>query len=98
MALTTLGVSNPVVTLEKPRDAAHGDIATNAALVNAKALSMQPRALAEKLVQNLALDPKLLTCEGVAGPGFINFRFADTYLQSLVDLALTKSESLRPNG
>lgn len=92
-ALVELGVSNPVVTLEKPRDAAHGDIATNAALVNAKALGMPPRALAEKLMQSLALDPLLLKCEGVAGPGFINFRFANAYLQSLVELALTKSET-----
>jgi len=92
-ALRSLGVESPTVTLEKPRDAAHGDIATNAALVNAKSLKMAPRALADKLLESLTLDSKLVTCVGVAGPGFINFRFASAYLQSIVDLALKESET-----
>ncbi|MCB9357107.1 MAG: arginine--tRNA ligase [Calditrichaeota bacterium] len=91
-ALKAQGVELPTVTLEKPRDPAHGDIATNAALVHAKALKVAPRALAEKLLAELELDPSLLTCEGVAGPGFINFRFASAYLQSLVGQALERSE------
>lgn len=87
LALAQMGVANPTVTLEKPRDAAHGDIATNAALVHAKQLGKPPRMVADSLVSEMQLDPKLVQCEGVAGPGFINFRFADSYLQSICELA-----------
>jgi len=61
------------VTVEPPRDPAHGDLATNAAMVLAKAAGTNPRALAE------AIKPKLealrsVTSVEVAGPGFINLR------------------------
>jgi len=87
-ALVRMGVASPVVTLEKPRDAAHGDIATNAAMAHAKPLGKAPRAIAEELISGLQLDPTIVSCEGVAGPGFINFRFAPEYLQSIAALAL----------
>ncbi|MBK6910109.1 MAG: arginine--tRNA ligase [bacterium] len=97
-ALQRMGVAAPQVTLEKPRDAAHGDIATNAALAHAKPLGKAPRAIADELVAGLRLDPKLLTCEGVAGPGFINFRYAADYLQSIAALAIQAPDSFGSSG
>lgn len=61
------------VTVESPRDAAHGDIATNAAMVLCKAASMKPRDLATHLVGKLTELDAVETAE-IAGPGFINVR------------------------
>ncbi|MFD2174231.1 arginine--tRNA ligase [Rhodobacter lacus] len=66
-----LDLSN--VAVEPPRDAAHGDMATNAAMVLAKPAGQNPRALAEALVARLAADPRIAEAT-VAGPGFINLR------------------------
>ena len=59
------------VAVEPPRDAAHGDMATNAAMVLAKPASARPRDIAEKLAERLGTDPRITTAE-VAGPGFLN--------------------------
>ena len=61
------------VTVEPPRDAAHGDLATNAAMVLAKAAGTNPRALAEAIRPKLEALPPVTSVE-VAGPGFINLR------------------------
>src|SRR5207248_5457656 len=61
------------VTVEPPRDAAHGDLATNAAMVLAKAAKTNPRALAEAIKSKLEAMPTITSVE-VAGPGFINVR------------------------
>ena len=66
-------VREPVI--ERARDPAHGDFATNAAMVNSKAAGMQPRALAERLVAALPASA-LIAGVNIAGPGFINFRLA----------------------
>jgi arginyl-tRNA synthetase len=63
------------VVVEAPRDPAHGDFATNAAMVLAKSLGTKPRDLAEKLVAKLDEDPDI-TETTIAGPGFINMRIA----------------------
>lgn len=61
------------ITVESPRDPAHGDLATNAAMVLAKPLAMKPRDLAEQIAAALRLDAEF-TEVTVAGPGFINIR------------------------
>jgi arginyl-tRNA synthetase len=61
------------VTVEPPRDAAHGDLATNAAMVLAKGAKTNPRALAEAIKPKLEAMPPVTSVE-VAGPGFINLR------------------------
>ena len=63
------------VAVEPPRDAAHGDMATNAAMVLAKPAKMKPRDIAETLAAKLAEDARVETAE-VAGPGFLNLRLA----------------------
>ncbi len=69
------GLNRAPVTVEPPRDPAHGDLATNAAMVLAKPAGMNPRALAEALVTELTRLPEVTAAE-VAGPGFINLRLA----------------------
>ncbi len=70
------GAPRDAVTLEPPRDAAHGDLATNAAMMLAKGAGVNPRALAETIIARLAADP-LIESATLAGPGFINLRLAD---------------------
>jgi arginyl-tRNA synthetase len=64
------------VAVEPPRDPAHGDLATNAAMVLAKGAGTNPRALAEALRPLLEATPGVRSVE-IAGPGFINLRLDD---------------------
>ncbi len=68
------GLSRAAVAVEPPRDPAHGDLSTNAAMVLAKPAGTNPRALAEALVGELVELPQVTQAE-IAGPGFINLRF-----------------------
>ena len=70
------------LTVEPPRDPAHGDISTNAAMVLAKPLGMNPRALAELISEQFAGDEDVAETS-VAGPGFLNFRLTATFWQRL---------------
>ena len=84
------GLDRAAISVEPPRDPAHGDVATNAAMVLAKPAGMNPRALAELLVGQLsAIDE--VTEATVAGPGFINLRLADTSWRD--ELALIHAEA-----
>ncbi len=69
------GLAMENVTVEPPRDAAHGDMATNAAMVLAKPAGQKPRDIAEALAARLRADPRV-TEASVAGPGFLNLRLA----------------------
>ncbi len=64
------------VTVEPPRDTSHGDLATNAAMVLAKPAKSNPRALAEKIADELRRLDEVAAVE-IAGPGFINMRLTD---------------------
>ena len=66
------------VTVEPPREAAHGDLATNAAMVLAKPAGMKPRDLADRIAAPLRAAPHVTEVQ-VAGPGFINLRVSDDY-------------------
>lgn len=81
------GLDTQAVAVEPPRDAAHGDMATNAAMVLAKPAGTNPRALAEGLVAKLAADARIASAE-VAGPGFINLRLAPGLWADVVRAAL----------
>ncbi len=76
-AASRLGASDVDVALERPRDATHGDLATNLALTLAKTLGQKPRAIAERLIANLELPSGLVRKTEIAGPGFINFFLAE---------------------
>jgi len=66
------------ITAEPPRDPAHGDIATNAAMVLAKAARKKPRDIAEALLVRLKANPDVVDGT-VAGPGFINLKLRDGF-------------------
>jgi Arginyl-tRNA synthetase len=83
------------IELEDPYRPEHGDLATNTALRLASVLGDNPRSIAETLVERLRerVDPNRIKSVEVAGPGFINVRFAQDYLfDGLADL-LAEGES-----
>ena len=71
------------VEVEAPRDPAHGDLSTNAALVLAKSARMKPRDIAERLKEKLSGDADVAQA-AVAGPGFLNLTFKPAFWQGLV--------------
>lgn len=75
------------IGLEAPRDPAHGDIATNVALAMARAEGQPPRAIAEIILEHLALGHHVLEAKA-AGPGFINFRMAPEFWQREIRRAM----------
>ena len=75
------------ITAEPPRDAAHGDMATNAAMVLAKPAGMKPRDIADALAAQLAQDVRITSAE-VAGPGFLNLRIAPSEWQGVARAVL----------
>lgn len=79
----------PEIQTEAPKDSSHGDASTNVAMMLAKPLRNNPRAIAQQIIDGLKYDEKKISSVEIAGPGFINFRFADDYLydelQSILD-------------
>ncbi len=71
------GLSRQAVTVEPPRDASHGDLATNAGMVLSKGAGKPPRVLAEAIAEGLRKTEGVTSVE-IAGPGFINMRLSDT--------------------
>ncbi|MDB5797486.1 MAG: arginine--tRNA ligase [Paucimonas sp.] len=85
----------PVVTLERPRDPAHGDVACNIAMQLAKPLKRNPRELAQLLVAAVLADPRragLVETAEIAGPGFINLRIAPAARQAVVHAVREQGE------
>ena len=75
------------ITLEPPKDASHGDLATNAAMVLAKAAGRPPRALAERLAPLIAVDTHVDKAE-IAGPGFINLTLSRAFWPRVLRMVL----------
>lgn len=75
------------VAVEPPRDALHGDMATNAAMVLAKPAKSKPRDIAEALATKLLADDRI-TAADVAGPGFLNLTLDPACWTAIVPLAL----------
>ena len=75
------------VAVEPPRDAAHGDMATNAAMVLAKPAKMKPRDIADALATHLTSDPRIEAVD-VAGPGFLNMRLSSALWQGVIGAVL----------
>ena len=80
------------IAVEPPRDASHGDIASNVAMVLAKPLGTNPRALAETIAAELRRDGDVAAAE-VAGPGFVNLRLADGFWHALLRQVLAEAGS-----
>ena len=85
----------PVISLERPRDAAHGDIACNIAMQLANPLKKNPREIAKTILDNVlaASGSRELVASGeIAGPGFINLRLTPAAKQSVVRTVLEQKE------
>ncbi|MBY6153076.1 arginine--tRNA ligase [Vannielia litorea] len=86
------GLALDNVTVEPPRDAAHGDMATNAAMVLAKPAKANPREIAGQLADRLAKDARIERAE-VAGPGFINLALVPAVWGGVVKAVLSDRAS-----
>ncbi len=85
--LADSGLAAPAVTLERPRDPSHGDLACNVAMQLAKPLKKNPRELALALAEAVMANPArqgLVEAVEVAGPGFLNLRVALSARQDVV--------------
>jgi len=91
------GLSWGNVAVEPPRDAAHGDMATNAAMVLAKPAGKPPRDIATELAARLVNDPNIATAE-VAGPGFLNLRLAPAVWHDVVAEAIDAGQAFGHSG
>ncbi|MBF8178097.1 arginine--tRNA ligase [Herminiimonas contaminans] len=81
----------PNITLERPRDPSHGDVACNLAMQIAKPLKKNPREVAQALVAALLDNPAnrdLIESADIAGPGFINLRLTAASRQAVVKTVL----------
>ncbi|MCH7931398.1 MAG: arginine--tRNA ligase [Proteobacteria bacterium] len=72
------GLDTTAITVEPPRDPAHGDLASNAALALARNAGMEPREIAGRIAERLGRHEAVAAVE-VAGPGFINLRLTDAF-------------------
>jgi len=73
------------VHLERPAHRDHGDWSSNVALASAKAAGRNPRELAQEIVDHITADPPPhVTAAEIAGPGFVNFRLAPTWLHDVL--------------
>jgi arginyl-tRNA synthetase len=79
------------VSLERPARREHGDWSSNVALVTAKAAGRNPRELAQQLADHLTANPPAhVVAVEVAGPGFVNFRLADSWLHDVLTTVVTE--------
>lgn len=83
----------PEIRIEEPNQPDHGDASTNIAMTLAKPLRNNPRAIAQQLVDGLKYDEKKVSAVEIAGPGFINFRFAEEYLFDELSEILKKGKA-----
>jgi arginyl-tRNA synthetase len=95
------GLAPPAVLLERPKQAEHGDAATNLAMQLAKPLKRNPRELAQAVIERVradaALAPMLAAVE-IAGPGFINFRASPAAKQGIVKTVLRHGAAYGTSG
>jgi arginyl-tRNA synthetase len=97
-ALTKLGLPPAGAEVTPPRDPSHGDAATNVALALAKEVGRSPRELAAEIVEALELDPDVVGSAEVAGPGFINFRFAPAWYAGVLRDVVRRGDAYGRTG
>jgi arginyl-tRNA synthetase len=77
------------IVFDRPRQAEHGDLTTNIAMVLSKRMGKTPHALADDIIREWQIDPSFVRAIGVAGPGFINIalteKFYRTQIRAIVD-------------
>ena len=80
----------PAVTLEVPKDKAHGDLATNIAMHLTKIAKKNPRQIAEAIIGHMDLQKANIEKAEIAGPGFINFTLLKSYLYPVLQQVQTQ--------
>lgn len=87
--------ATPTITLERPKVAAHGDIATNVAMQLARPAKRNPRELAQAVVDHILANPEatsLIASAEIAGPGFINFRLTEAAHQAVLHVVFAEGK------
>ena len=79
-------------TVEIPKDSSNGDFAANHAMVGAKALHMAPRKIAQALIDSMELEGSWFASVEAAGPGFINFRLADSWYSDVLKAVTSEGD------
>ena len=93
-SLRALGVADSIsISFEKPRQAGHGDLTTNIAMIVAKKAGRNPREFAGDVIRHLDIDPSLVGTVEAAGPGFINFTFTEKFYHEQLRLLLAEPKS-----
>jgi arginyl-tRNA synthetase len=82
----------PDIVLEVPRDKAHGDLATNAAMQLTKIAKRNPRQIAEAIIEHLDTGRASIEKAEIAGPGFINFTLSKNYLYPIISLVAEQGD------
>lgn len=101
---TLLPDQTPIIKLERPKQADHGDLASNIAMQLAKPVKRIPRELAQDIVTALMNNPQaqeILESAEIAGPGFINFRFKTSVHQAIIGMIQAQGQNYaknEPNG
>ncbi|TVR65145.1 MAG: arginine--tRNA ligase [Gemmatimonadales bacterium] len=88
--LREMGVADPRVHLERPRDPTHGDVATNVAMTLASTLRRPPRAIAQEIQERIPQGTGGIASVEVAGPGFLNFRLTTSAVGEVVGRILNE--------
>lgn len=82
----------PAFVIEVPKDKAHGDLATNAAMQLTRLAKRNPRQIAEAILEHLDRGAAMIESAEIAGPGFINFRLDKSFLHAVVGEVLRAGE------
>ncbi|WP_019639940.1 arginine--tRNA ligase [Paenibacillus fonticola] len=82
----------PAVVLEVPKDKAHGDLATNAAMQLTRIAKKNPRQIAEEILKHLDYEQAGVERAEIAGPGFINFFLSKSYLYPVLEQVFAQGE------
>jgi arginyl-tRNA synthetase len=75
-----------------PNNTEHGDFSTNAAMILTRKLRKNPREIAEEIISNLEIDENIISKVEIAGPGFINFKFTQTFLTGIIKTVIEKKD------
>ncbi|ANS76315.1 arginine--tRNA ligase [Paenibacillus yonginensis] len=96
-AITAAGLASaeeiPAIALEVPKDKAHGDLATNAAMQLTKIAKKNPRQIAEDILNHLDYGKASIEKAEIAGPGFINFTLGKSYLYPVITQVYAEGEN-----
>jgi arginyl-tRNA synthetase len=82
----------PAIALEVPKDKAHGDLATNAAMQLTRIAKKNPRQIAEQIIEHMDMASASIEGAEIAGPGFINFRLNKSYLYPVIGRVLEQGD------